>query len=796
MPKKKQRNNDKMSRQPPLPPGPPPRSRNGYGNGDSYRPQSDYYYEREPEQMYQFRGAPSNSHNSYRPSYDQPSYDSRPRYDNYAPSISPPRGPANDSYRDRGPPSAFDFRHDAPPALEYQASNRPRSPPRQRTIHQDGNSGYRGRVDNTNNRGATRGGYRGRAGPRMASDREFLKTNRAPTPELMPGMDDDQANAVKYVPMEDVSDSEEAEMDLSNDEGAEPKKKQARTQTLAADGDSVPKWSNPDPYTVLPPLDEAQRKKKDVVKLIRKARVAAAAENINKPEAVTDDFISFDFDDQDDSSMLAKQPGNGVEGAPTGPRFSHRDNTHKQEQQSGSLNQFRENQQAQIAKHAADDSKQQQPQTANNHSLNEKLRQPVQPNKPQHPLPSKPVPHIDLTPNPDLGNRKRTIRDEIKGPLKAPPDLHSIGGKKPPSTGEIVKTWKIQSSVSPTPWVSVDHSDSANMGIWLHKEIMDFYHFVKPRSFEQFIRTQLVEQLRSNVKQFFDREADIRTFGSFPAGLYLPTSDMDLVCVSDTYMKGGNMIFGKGKNLYKFDAFLKHGNLSMPGKTEIIPRAKVPLVKYVDRVTGLKIDVSFENDTGLIANRTFQEWKATFPAMPILVTLIKHLLAMRGLNEPVNGGIGGFSVTCLVVSLLQNMPQVQSGSMIPEHHLGEILMEFLDLYGNQFNFATTAIQLNPPGYISKGDANIPYKNKLAIIDPNRASNDIAGGSSNTDTILKCFSKSYDALQKRMGELQYSANRRKQSILGCIIGGNYTSFKLQREHLAHVHENLYGPVDLE
>jgi len=47
----------------------------------------------------------------------------------------------------------------------------------------------------------------------------------------------------------------------------------------------------------------------------------------------------------------------------------------------------------------------------------------------------------------------------------------------------------------------------------------------------------------------------------------------------------------------------------------------------------------------------------------------------------------------------------------------------------------------------------------------------------------------------MGELQYSADRRNQSILECIIGGNYTSFRLQREHLAHVHEQLYGPVNL-
>ena len=229
---------------------------------------------------------------------------------------------------------------------------------------------------------------------------------------------------------------------------------------------------------------------------------------------------------------------------------------------------------------------------------------------------------------------------------------------------------------------------------------MDFYHFVRPRDFEHIIRTKLVEDLANNVKQHFAEDADIHSFGSFPAGLYLPTADMDLVCVSEQFMRGGHSKYGSANKLFAFDQFVRSRNLCL-GNTECIKKAKVPLVKYQDRVTGLKVDISFENDTGLIANKTFQEWKSTFPAMPILVTLIKHLLARRGLNEPVNGGIGGFSVTCLVTSLLQHMPQVQSGNMIPEHHLGEILMEFLDLYGNQFNWETTAIELNPPGYISK-----------------------------------------------------------------------------------------------
>ncbi len=249
----------------------------------------------------------------------------------------------------------------------------------------------------------------------------------------------------------------------------------------------------------------------------------------------------------------------------------------------------------------------------------------------------------------------------------------------------------------------------------------------------------------------------------------------------------------------------------MKGSIEVIKGAKVPLVKYVDRSTGLKVDISFENDTGLIANKTFQDWKTKFPAMPIIVTLIKHLLAMRGLNEPVNGGIGGFSVTCLVVSLLQNMPQVQSGTMIPEHHLGEILMEFLDLYGNQFNVRTTAIQLNPPGYVSKvccilstntsltnsfqNRLNI-YKGtvqeKFCIIDPNNDQNDIAGGSKNTETICQTFSDAFRSLQKRMSDLLYADknDRRHQSILGCIVGGDYSSFEWQRNHLAHIYETKY------
>ena len=172
--------------------------------------------------------------------------------------------------------------------------------------------------------------------------------------------------------------------------------------------------------------------------------------------------------------------------------------------------------------------------------------------------------------------------------------------------------------------------------------------------------------------------------------------------VSKSYLnRGVPTVFQNAHSKHRLAYYLERFGIAEQGSMEIISKAKVPLVKFVDRATSLRVDMSFENDTGLIANDTFDSWKRTFPAMPIIVMVIKQFLMMRGLNEVVNGGLGGFSVTCLVTSLLQNMPRVQTGELKPEQHLGEILLEFLDLYGNQLDISRTGIMMKPPGYFNK-----------------------------------------------------------------------------------------------
>lgn len=238
-------------------------------------------------------------------------------------------------------------------------------------------------------------------------------------------------------------------------------------------------------------------------------------------------------------------------------------------------------------------------------------------------------------------------------------------------------------------------------------EVTDFYDYIKPRQFEERIRAQFVNDLNSAVSRRLSsfwpgfKDCLMYPFGSYMSGLYLPTGDMDLVLCSKTCLNGGIQRPPGKSQLWKFVNFVRTERLAAGNQVNPILGAKVPIVQYVDKTTGLKVDISFENTSGLVAVNTFKAWKEQWPVMPILVTIIKQFLLMRGLNEPVNGGIGGFSVTCMVVSMLQHMPPLQSGDMEQRHDLGSLLMHFFDLYGNRFNYETVALSVNPPAYIAK-----------------------------------------------------------------------------------------------
>ncbi|KAK6505979.1 hypothetical protein TWF506_010906 [Arthrobotrys conoides] len=400
-------------------------------------------------------------------------------------------------------------------------------------------------------------------------------------------------------------------------------------------------------------------------------------------------------------------------------------------------------------------------------------------------------------------------------PLPPPPGL----GGPPPGLGLSSNTPRKRtfSEMEPPPvvlkqypWLkpnsATDHSNSLYTSVWLHKEIIDFHDYIKPQQYEHIVRHDLVRRLRELIQSRFD-DADIQAFGSFAAEIYLPTSDMDIVLLSRQYLETSRPKYDSGNEIRKLARILRNSDLPQSGTLVPILSAKVPIIKYKDRLTGLSVDISFENPSGLIAIRTFNQWREVFPEMPKLALLLKQFLAIRGINEPFNGGLGSFSLICMIVSMLQLMPEASSGNWHEGENvaLGRALMEFLDLYGSKFNTETTGIKVRQPGYFKKSkrreffNPGKPYL--LAIEDPNDPTNNISKASYRILDIQKQFHETYHRLSSRMNELHDMPFdlRKYESILAPVVGKfDYTPIIKQRQIMQQVflNRNLGTPEELK
>ena len=605
-----------------------------------------------------------------------------------------------------------------------------------------------------------RGGYRG-FGPKPAHDRAILNKlagSRETTPEQFEGMDEGHSR------FKDAAEVESNEGNDSEDDDA-PRK---RTKVEASDASAVPKWSNPDPYTALPPPETLGAPKKDIVQVIRKAK----NEQAPKTDKVADnaDFISFNFDDEGDAEMDSPPPPPGKSPARTGePSFSHRDSFHRKTS-------------AAVAPE----------------SITGSLNTGTPSNKRQHGLSS---PH---TGSGNYSPQQSIVPEQVSRPPKRK-------ARDTRQFGDVTEEWQSVGGQAVAPWSTTDHSDTADVGLRyvqliseeylrhlrlcrLHKEICDFYEYVKPRDYEVTARLDLVARVQTAIRAWSGANghatnAEVHCFGSFASGLYLPTADMDLVVMSRSFLSSGvRQIGGTQNQLRAISVHMDKLGIAKPGTATFLGRVKVPLVKFTDKRTGIKVDISFENDSGFPALDTFKAWTEQYPALPVLVALVKQVLVMRGLNEVFCGGVGGFTTICLVMHILQTMPEIQSGSMDPSQHYGEIFMKLLDFYGNKIDIRSTGILMYPPYHYDKDKHPKVNQNKerLTIIDPNKPDNDISGGSHKIDTVFGRFRSAYSDLQRYMATLS-SGQISTASILECIIGGNYQSVEDQRNRL----RQLYG-----
>lgn len=310
-----------------------------------------------------------------------------------------------------------------------------------------------------------------------------------------------------------------------------------------------------------------------------------------------------------------------------------------------------------------------------------------------------------------------------------------------------------------TPWKSRAYSPGIQ---GLHEEIIDFYNFMSPCPEEAAMRREVVKRIETVVKDLWPT-ADVQIFGSFSTGLYLPTSDIDLV------------VFGKWERppLQLLEQALRKHNVAEPCSIKVLDKATVPIIKLTDQETEVKVDISFNMETGVRAAEFIKNYMKKYSLLPYLILVLKQFLLQRDLNEVFTGGISSYSLILMAISFLQLHPRIDARRA--DENLGMLLVEFFELYGRNFNYLKTGIRIKEGGaYIAKEEImkamTSGYRpSMLCIEDPLLPGNDVGRSSYGAMQVKQVFDYAYIVLSHAVSPLARSyPNRDSESTLGRII----------------------------
>ncbi|XP_013884273.1 non-canonical poly(A) RNA polymerase PAPD7 isoform X2 [Austrofundulus limnaeus] len=285
---------------------------------------------------------------------------------------------------------------------------------------------------------------------------------------------------------------------------------------------------------------------------------------------------------------------------------------------------------------------------------------------------------------------------------------------------------------------------------------------MSPRPEEAAMRKEVVTRIKKIINELWPK-ADVQIFGSFSTGLYLPTSDIDLV------------VFGNWERppLQELEQALREHNMAEPDSIKVLDKATVPIIKLTDQETEVKVDICFNMNSGVKAASFIKDYLKEYPVLPYLIFVLKQFLLQRDLNEVFTGGISSYSLILMVISFLQLHPRIDA--RIPNQNLGMLLIEFFELYGRQFNYLKTAIRLTNGGaYVSKDEmmkamTNGNRPSMLCIEDPLVPGNDVGRGSYGAIQVKQAFDYAYIVLSHAVSPLARSyPNKDCESTLGRII----------------------------
>ena len=312
------------------------------------------------------------------------------------------------------------------------------------------------------------------------------------------------------------------------------------------------------------------------------------------------------------------------------------------------------------------------------------------------------------------------------------------------------------------PWFKNDRNLTGHQK--LNQEIYDFVGFISPTPEEHYARKCVVDRVTHVINQITHKgklnDLKVHVFGSYETKLYLPSSDIDVVIESEQSSLEEPKSF-----LSQLASALVRFEISEPGRCKFITKARVPIVKFTDKLTNYRVDISF-NTKGVEGVHFVKQLAEKMPALKPLALILRQFLTQRSLNEPYTGGLGSYALICMIVSFFQMHPLLQAGLIKAKDNMGVLLLDFFELYGKNFNYDSVGISIHNGGfYFDKNDKKRISERKcqLSIEDPQDPENDLCKSSFAFNAVRQSFEHAHNILRYAL-----KTNAQNESILASII----------------------------
>ena len=154
-------------------------------------------------------------------------------------------------------------------------------------------------------------------------------------------------------------------------------------------------------------------------------------------------------------------------------------------------------------------------------------------------------------------------------------------------------------------------------------------------------RESLTKHLKGVLFRRFGKSAVVEAFGSSVTDLSIGTGDLDL-CLS---FKNKT----PSKVLRKLSGLLHEEGME---DIQLIPKARIPIVKFKDPRSGLDVDISLDNRLAIYNSMMLKSY-AQEERLRQLVQLIKYWASRRGINNAFEGTLSSYAWTLLSIQHAQ-----------------------------------------------------------------------------------------------------------------------------------------------